>query len=212
MPEVAMTQITLLRSTAVVVAIGLAACSSRNDATTRDSAAGAVAPAPVVTDSTQPASQPAASAMTDANIIAKEKGGDSAEVAIGEFARTHASDAQVKAYAALLVHDHAKGEKEVVALAKKLAVTPQPPADDTTSQETAHTIAHLTALKGYDFDTAFVHHEIADHTTDIDDAHKAAAAAQNPEVKALVEKSLPELQKHLDRAQALDKKLSASKR
>jgi hypothetical protein len=57
-----------------------------------------------------------------------------------------------------------------------------------------------------------VQHEIADHQADIDDAHKASAAAQNPEVKALVEKSLPELQKHLDRAQALEKKLSAAKK
>ncbi|HEY2065401.1 MAG TPA: DUF4142 domain-containing protein [Gemmatimonadaceae bacterium] len=208
-----MAQITLFRRTAVVAALGLAACSSKNDATTRDSASGAVAPAPVVTDSSSPATAPSSSAnaMTDANILAKEKGGDSAEVAIGQFARTHASDPQVKAYAALLVHDHSKGEKDVVALATKLTVTPQPPANDTTSQETAHTIDHLTALKGYDFDTAFVHHEIADHQTDIDDAHKAAAAAQNPEVKSLVEKSLPELQKHLDRAQELDKKLSAAK-
>jgi hypothetical protein len=56
-----------------------------------------------------------------------------------------------------------------------------------------------------------VAHEIEDHKTDIADANKAAAAAQTPEVKQLVEKSLPELQKHLDRAQALDKKLSATK-
>ncbi|HEY2027080.1 MAG TPA: DUF4142 domain-containing protein [Gemmatimonadaceae bacterium] len=208
-----MAQITLFGRTAVIAALGLAACSSRNDATTKDSAAGAVAPAPVVADSSNPAAAPTASAapMTDANILAQEKDGDSAEVAIGEFARTHASDPQVKAYAALLVHDHSNGEKQVVALAKKLTITPQAPASDTASQETAHTIARLTALKGYDFDTAFVRHEIADHQSDIDDAHKAAAAAQSADVKAMIEKSLPELQKHLDRAQELDKKLSAAK-
>ena len=55
-------------------------------------------------------------------------------------------------------------------------------------------------------------HEIADHQADIEDAHKASAAAQNPEVKALVDKSLPELQKHLDKAQELEKRLEAKKK
>jgi putative membrane protein len=150
--------------------------------------------------------------LTDANILGKEHGGDSAEVAIATFARTHAADPQVKAYAKLLVSDHGKGDRAVMALATKLAITPQPPADDTTSQETAHTLARLGTLKGFDFDTAFVQHEIADHTTDIADAHKASAAAQNPQVKALVEKSLPELQAHLDKARELEKKLAATKK
>jgi putative membrane protein len=191
----------------IAAALGLAACSSKKDATTTDTTALAASSTPATSDSTAAA----APAMTDANIIAKESDGDSAEVAIGQYARTHASDPQVKAYAKLLVDDHGKGLREVHALAKKLSIAPEPPPDDTASQETAHTLQHLGTLKGHDFDTAFVAHEIEDHKTDIADANKAAAAAQNPEVKQLVEKSLPELQKHLDRAQALAKKLSATK-
>jgi putative membrane protein len=201
---------------AAAAAVALAACSSRKDATA-DSASGTVVPAATTAttppDSAHPAPSPApAPALTDANILAQEHGGDSAEVAIATFARTHASDPQVKAYARQLVSDHGKGDRAVMALVTKLAITPQPPADDTTSQETAHTLAHLGTLKGFDFDTAFVQHEIADHTADIADAHKASAAAQNPEVKALVEKSLPELQAHLDKARALEKKLAATKK
>ena len=149
--------------------------------------------------------------MSDANILAQEHGGDSAEVVIARYAKAHASDAGVKSFAQLLIDDHSKGEKEVEAVVKKVLITPQPAADDTTSQETAHTLAHLGTLKGHDLDTAFVAHEIQDHQTDIADAHKAVAAAKNAQVKRLVEKSLPELQKHLDRAQALDKKLSGGK-
>jgi putative membrane protein len=154
---------------------------------------------------------PAVGQLTDANILAAESDGDSAEVVIGKYAIAHAKDPQVKAYGQLLVSDHGKGLAQVHALAKKLSIIPLPPPDDTAPQETAHTLDHLASLTGHDFDTAFVAHEIQDHQTDIADAQKAAAAAQNPEVKSLVEKSLPELQKHLDRAQALDKKLSATK-
>jgi putative membrane protein len=203
----------LNRWSLITAAFGLAACSPKKDAARQDSAAGSLSPAPAVDSAPASGSASASTpaAMTDANILAKEDGGDSAEVTIGNVARTRASDPQVKAYAKMLVDDHGKGLGKVKALAKKLSITPQPPADDTTSQAVTHTLAHLNTLKGYDFDTAFVQHEIADHKADIEDAHKAAAAAQNPEVKQLVEKSLPELQKHLDKAQALEKKLSARK-
>jgi putative membrane protein len=191
----------------IAAVITFAACSSGKDASTTDTTALAASSTTVTTDST--AVSPAG--MTDANILAQESDGDSAEVVIGQYARAHASDAQVKAYAKLLVDDHGKGLRDIHALAAKVAITPAPSADDTASQETAHTLQHLGTLKGRDFDTAFVAHEIQDHKTDIADAQKAAAAAQNPEVKQAVEKSLPELQKHLDRANALDKKLSATK-
>ncbi|MDQ6873404.1 MAG: DUF4142 domain-containing protein [Gemmatimonadota bacterium] len=191
----------------IAAAVTVAACSGRKEASTTDTTALAASSTAATTDSTAASAAP----MTDSNILAKESDGDSAEVVIGQYARAHAKDPQVRAYAKLLVDDHGKGLREVRALAKKLSITPQRPADDTVSQETAHTLQHLAMLKGRDFDTAFVAHEIEDHKTDIADAQKAAAAAQNPDVKQLVEKSLPELQKHLDRAEALEKKLSPTK-
>lgn len=199
MKSPALTLSLLAASAAIMIA-----CSKKDEAATSDSTTVTASSAPSTTDTTNAAN--AAASMSDANILAKESDGDSAEVVIGRYASTHAADPRVKAYAKLLVDDHGKGLKEVHALAKKLSITPQPPADDTASQETTHTLQHLGTLKGRDFDTAFVAHEIDDHKTDIDDAKKAAAAAQNPQVKQLVEKSLPELQKHLDRAQALQKK------
>jgi putative membrane protein len=202
------------RWTMAAVAIVLAACSSRNEARAPDTATTTMSPGPAMSGSDTTRRDRTASpggTMSDANILAQEHGGDSAEVVIARYAKAHASDAGVKSFAQLLIDDHSKGEKEVEAVVKQVSITPQPAADDTTSQETAHTLAHLGTLKGHDLDTAFVAHEIQDHQTDIADAHKAVAAAQNAQVKQLVEKSLPELQKHLDRAQALDKKLSGGK-
>ena len=190
----------LIAPFALLACVALTACGGKKDTATADTSSVAAPDSAAVSPSTN--------AMSDANILAKEYSGDSAEVVIGQYARTHGRDAGVKSYAKLLVDDHGKGQREVGALAKKLAITPQAPADDTAAAETAHTLEHLGTLKGQDFDTAFVAHEIADHQTDIADAHKAAAAAQNAEVKTLVEKSIPELQKHLDKAQALQKKLA----
>jgi putative membrane protein len=177
----------------------LAACSSKNDASSRANSASSTA-----SSSTTATNAP----LTDENIIAKESAGDTAEVMIAQYASAHTTDNDVKSFAKLLIADHAKGKQEVDALTRKLSIIPQPRADDTTSAEVAHTINHLATLHGHDLDTAFVNHEVQDHQTDIADAQKAAAAAKNEDIKALVEKSIPELQKHLDVAQALQRKLS----
>ena len=209
-----MTQMSRWTMAMAAVALGLAACSGRKDENTPDTAKAAMAPGPAMAGSDSTRRDSAATpggTMSDANILAQEHGGDSAEVAIAQYVKAHTSDAGVKSFAQLLIDDHSKGETEVQTVAKKASITPQPASNDTTSQETAHTIAHLSTLKGHDLDTAFVAHEIQDHQTDIADAHKAATDAQNAQVKQLVEKSLPELQKHLDRAQSLNRKLTAGR-
>jgi len=209
-----MIQMSRLTMAMAAAAMTLAACSGRKDDTTPDTAAPAMTPGPAMASSDSTRRDSAATpggTMSDANILAQEHGGDSAEVAVATYVKSHTSDAGVKSFAQLLIDDHSKGETEVQKVAKQASITPQPASNDTTSQETAHTLAHLSTLKGHDLDTAFVAHEIQDHQTDIADAHKAASDAQNAQVKQLVEKSLPELQKHLDRAQALNKKLTAGK-
>ena len=202
------TPVTLLGATLLV-----AACSSKDKApadSTSTSSSSAVTTTSTAMTST-PAADSSANAAptdpshyTDANILAKEMAGDSAEVAIAGMAKGLATSPAVKAYADQLVRDHSKGQSEVQALATKLAITPQTPAGDTTAQATAHVTTRLQGLaKGAAFDTAFVNHEIEDHQQDIKDAQAMTGAAQNAQVKALVQKSLPELQKHLDRAQKI---------
>lgn len=185
-----------------------AACSGTKDQAGDTSAASASAAAtaqPAAGDTTRPKpGSTASNKLSDANILAAEANGDSAEVAIAGLAKTKATSSAVRAYAALLVGDHAKGLAATHALAKKLAITPQPAPQDTTTQSTAHVLDRLNGIpKGKAFDTAFVNHEIQDHQQDIQDAKTMSGAATNPELKAFIDKSLPELNKHLDRAQKI---------
>jgi putative membrane protein len=209
---------------AALACVSLVACSKSNNQT-GDSAAAALASATAMPDSSAsasstaatPAATPAAgtaatpSSFSDANILAKADAGDSAEVAIAKYVRANSTNAAVKSYAALLETDHGKGISKVESVAKKTSIAMQAPAGDTTAQETSHFLDQLKSLKGNDLDTAFVNHEIQDHQQDIADAKQMQTAAQNADVKALVSGELPELQKHLDRAQALQKKLGTSK-
>jgi putative membrane protein len=194
-----MVRITVLASVAGFFA--LTACSSKNDASS-----GATASSSTASSSTTAKPEP----LTDANIVAKESAGDTAEVVIAQYVGAHTTDPDVKSFAKMLISDHSKGKREVDSLTRKLSIVPQRPSDDTTSAEIAHTINHLATLTGRDLDTAFVNHEVQDHQTDIADAQKAVAAAQNPDLKALVQKSIPELQKHLEAAQALQRKFSGT--
>jgi putative membrane protein len=197
--------------TALVASLAIAGCASK-DKTTADSANGTAATSSA---STAMGSTPAAptdsapasadpSHFSDANILATEIAGDSGEVAIATLAKEKATSPAVKAYASLLVSDHAKGLNEAKALAQKIGITPEPPAGDTTAQAVSHALTRLQGLpKGAAFDTAFVNHEIEDHKQDIKEAQAMSGAAQNAQVKAAVQKALPELQKHLDRAEKI---------
>ena len=207
-----MTSKALFRGVGVVMcggAVVLAGCAGgkdKDDART-DSAVttttAASADGTMRADSAKPAATEP-SQFSDANILAREITGDSGEVAIATMARDKATRADVKSYASLLVSDHGKGLAEVRSLAKKVKITPETPQGDTTTQAIAHAMQRLQGLaKGPAFDTAFVNHEVEDHQEDIKDAHAMSGAAKNAEVKSLVDKSIPELQKHLDRAQKL---------
>lgn len=191
----------------------LAACGrSEHNAATPDTATGQPLPAGSTTaarmtpaESTAAAANPDTAHLSDANILAKEEGGDSSEVAVASYMRSHASSAAVKSYASMLVNDHGKALRQVKSLASRVGITPQAPQNDTTAQKTAHTMALLQPLHGAALDSTFVNGEITDHEHDIAEAHEMAAAAKNAQVKSLVQQSLPVLQKHLDRAQQLAK-------
>lgn len=201
-------------------ALVLASCRKGSEGAS-DTTAGAAqtSPMPAAGETTATGAQPAAGGAassseqpSDANILAKEIGSDSSEVAIAEFAHTKASNAGVKSYAQMLVDDHSKGRREAQSLARTASINPQPPANDTTAQMTTHVLERLRSTpKGVAFDTAFVNHEVEDHQHDIDEAHRMEAAAKDARVRDLVHKSIPELQKHLDRAQQLQQQLGRGK-
>jgi putative membrane protein len=212
---------------ATIALSALVACKSNNQSGASDSAggtaatgAGGAASSPSAaggasgSDSTARAAGSSANASsgatTDANILAKTKLSDSAEVAVAKYVSQNSTTASVKSFARLLQRDHGKGISTVEAMAKKLSINPQLPAGDTTAQKAGHLLDRLQSLKGHDLDTAFVNNAIADHQHDIDETQQMTSSAQKPEVKALLQKELPELRKHLEAAQKLSTSMSGA--
>lgn len=192
----------------------LAACAKGKegqDTTAAAAAAESTAAAPA--GATTAAAAPAPSGqLSDANIVAKAEGADSAEIEVATMARGKATNAGVKAYADMLVSDHGKALVDMKKLATTANITPQAPPGDTTAQETSHLLDRFKGLaKGAAFDTAFVNHEVEDHQHDIEDTKSMQDQAQNADLKKALSATMPTLQKHLDRAQQLQKTLGATK-
>ena len=180
------------------------ACARTADERT-DSAAGTVG---ATSAAATPAPAPTPPSLTAENVVAKMGSGDSAEVALAKLVETKATNAGVKSYARLLVADHGAHAKQVAALEKSSNLTPVAPVNDASAQEHQQTLDRFTSLaKGVDFDTAFVNHAVEEHQKEIAELQSAEQSLQQPEVKAFIAKTITVMQKHLDRAQALQKQL-----
>jgi putative membrane protein len=125
-------------------------------------------------------------------------------VQAGKMAQDKAQNADVKSFAGMLVTDHSASNQELQALAQQKGVT-LPPSLPQKQQMKIDKMA-----KAKDFDKAFIQEQgIEDHKDDIKDFEKASKDAKDPDVKAFAAKTLPVLQKHLQRAQEISKAIKS---
>jgi putative membrane protein len=148
-------------------------------------------------------------ALTDANIVFLLDEANMADSASGAYALGKATNAEVKAFAKLMMGEHHALRLQGQQLAKKLNVTPEPPASDPLKPAAEAEMAALRAApKGAQFDRTYIEQEVAIHKAVLDLAGQAHGAAQNQQLKALIEKARPVIEKHLQQAEALQKKLA----
>jgi putative membrane protein len=189
---------------------GLIACGGdRRDETGAAGDAGAMAD---TTSAMADSAMDAGSAdLTDANIVALLDHANKADSSAGAVAAEKATNAEVKKYAKMMMADHHKLRQQGADLAKKLGVTPEPPANDpVTALEQQETQALQSAPKGAEFDRTYIQQEIAAHQAVLDLADKAHGSADNAELKALIEQARPLIENHLKQAQDIEKTLGAT--
>jgi putative membrane protein len=194
---------------ACFAALAAGACKKANNADTgrvetppaTDTGATGMAPADT-------SGMAAHAAYTDANIVALLDEANQADSAAGAFALGKAKDAGVKAFAKMMMGEHHALRVQGQALAKKLKITPEPPANDPVKAAgSAETDALQSAGTGAAFDRTYIDQEVTIHKAVLDLADKAHGDTQNAELKSLIEKAKPTIQKHLDRAEELQKTL-----
>lgn len=146
-----------------------------------------------------------AQGINDAQIAAIVVTANQVDVDAGKLAGQRASNAEVKKFAEQMVRDHEGVNKQAVALATRLALTPQ--ENDTSRALKAggdKNLARLRTLAGPAFDTAYVEHEIAYHAQVLNALDKTLVpGASNAELKALLVKVRPAFVAHLEHAKHL---------
>ncbi len=183
---------------ALGLVVSISGCSKK-DAATVDTA---TIPAAGMADTGMvPAPAPV---LSDANIVFILDNANMLDSVAGSVAATKGTSADVREFGQMMMRDHHALRLQGQNLAKKLAITPLAPPNDDSKRALDRTNALLNgATKGRDFDKAYIDNEVMHHRSVLETAITAMGAAQSAELQNLIQKAAPEIQAHLDRAQAI---------
>ena len=199
-----------LSALALAVVTWLGACAKK-EAATSDSAkmADSMAAAAATTPAPDTA-KPAAAALNDAQIAHIAVTANSIDSAAGVMAKQKGTAKSVKSFAQTMIDDHTAVNKQAVALATKLKVTPED--NDVSKSLKSGADASTSSLQGKsgaDFDKGYIDNEVTYHQNVLDALDKTLIpGAQNAELKALLQKVRPAVAAHLERAKGIQTSLN----
>ena len=145
-------------------------------------------------------------ATVDQNAVdfAKEAAsGGMMEVQFGNLAQKNSKNKDVQDYGKMLVDDHSSLNNDLKDLAGKKNIN----LPTTVTSDQQDKIDKLSKKTGTDFDKDFISMAVNDHEKDISKFKKAGEKIQDADFKDFIVKALPKLQKHLDKAKELKKKM-----
>lgn len=180
-------------SVALAAALFSACGGSNNKATTDSSSTTTI----VKTDTAVAAKVD--TGMTDSIFAKKAAIGGMAEVALGKMVASKTQNAQVKAFAKMMIMDHGKANDELLLIAKKNNIN-LPSAPDADHKSVADS---LSKLSGDDFDKAYVAAMVDGHHKTLALMNKEAQTGKDPDLKAFASRTAPVVQKHLDKINAI---------
>jgi putative membrane protein len=189
-------------SSFALVAVTLVGACGKGDAAADSARAAESAAAATPAPAPAPAAAPA---LNDAQIAHVAVTANAIDSAAGQLAKQKGSATAVKEFAQTMITDHTGVNKQAVALATKLNVTPE---DNDVSRQLKtgadQTTATLQGLSGPAFDKAYIDNEVTYHQAVLDALDKTLIpGAQNGELKALLEQVRPAVAAHLERAKGI---------
>lgn len=164
------------------------ACHSNTDSTSAADSANAVK------DSTTNGSTGIGVVADDAKFAVDAANGGMTEVELSKLAAAKAINADVKAFANMMITDHSKANEEL----KGIAATKNITLPDSVNADSKSAIEDLSNKSGADFDKAYVDKMVSDHKSTVDMFESASKNLKDPDLKAFVDKTLPVIKGHLD--------------
>ena len=124
---------------------------------------------------------------------------------------SEATSASVKGFGRDMMRDHHSLRKAGQDLAKKLNITPAPPAGDTLPAAGQRVADMLNSTpKGASWDKTYIDGEVAAHQAVAALLQAAQTAAQDTSLKALITKAAPLIDAHLKKAQSIQSKVGSA--
>ena len=170
---------------------------------------------------------------SDKDFVNDQLSGGMAEIQLAQLAKDHASSADVKQFAQMMIDDHTKAGDQLKQVASTNAIPQQPQIDG----KHQNLMDKLSKMNGSDFDKAYMDAMVDDHKKDVSDVRSRVdedrsvsdkLEGKNPESAAAVKPkssddrvtiainqwaadTLPTLEHHLDRAKEVSDELSHSR-
>jgi putative membrane protein len=169
-----------------------------------------VAPVETAPVPEQGAAQPAVERLTDAQIAGVMNAANDAEVQQARIAQQKAKHPRVKKFAAMMISDHGSARKKQQALLDKSGMIPSSSNLMTQLNTDAQsTLQSLQSASAGDFDLVYMDAQITAHQQVLVALDRdLIPAAQDAELKALLEEVRPKIAEHLKQAQEIRQLLS----
>ncbi|HVP85097.1 MAG TPA: DUF4142 domain-containing protein [Rhizomicrobium sp.] len=139
---------------------------------------------------------------------------DAFEVTSAKIAQTHATDAQIKDFAAMMIRDHTASTDKLVALGgiskASLEKQMEPGKDgkfannDLFSMSQANELNSLNSKSNADFDKTYMDDQVSAHKDAVSMLEGYAKNGDNAKLKAFAAEVLPTVKNHLEVAQKID--------
>jgi len=140
----------------------------------------------------------AASSGTDDQFIKDQVTGNYNELALAKLALKKSSDKEVKGIAQQLVSDHSK----VLDKLKNIGSSRKLDLADAASADGVSMTTALNKKQGADFDKAWIEALIEKHKSGVASYEAAVKSVADPDLKDLINQTLPKLRMHLDKLMA----------
>jgi putative membrane protein len=135
--------------------------------------------------------------------IAKASATDAFERDAGNLAQKKSANAEVKAFAAMMVKDHTTTTDKLLAVVDKDHL-PKPSSMPNPDPNQAKQLTDLVHAPKDKFDRAYMHSQVVAHRLALALLQDYAANGDNPDLKKLAADTEGLVQHHLDRAKALE--------
>lgn len=183
----------------VMTSLGYTAVAQTNQPTNRQ------------TPTTRPATPSNATQLSDFDraFVIRAAQSNLAEVELSQVALKQASNDQVRQYAQHMIDEHTKANARLMQLLEQNGLTPVRPQLDAKHQAIR---AQLVQLTGQQFDQQYMDVMRQDHVETVALFQQAAQKLQHPDLRAFAKNTLPNLQNHLQMAQAMTGNNAATNR